>query len=115
MHAAMQARESVRLGLTGVTLVWQSGVAAACALVVGLAVGVLAVGRARRRPGTADSTSAAGRERELESLRRIAAELAQASDVEGVVRALLDEIGSLFDVRFASLSFVSPDVSRRSR
>src|SRR5207248_8071251 len=31
------------------------------------------------------------------------------SDVEGVARALLDEIGSLFDVGFAALTFVSED------
>ena len=49
------------------------------------------------------------RERELESLRRIAAELARTSDVEGVARALLDEIASLFAVGFVALAFVSED------
>ena len=49
------------------------------------------------------------RERELESLRRIAAELARTSDVEGVARALLDEISSLFSVGFVALTFVSDD------
>ena len=49
------------------------------------------------------------RERELESLRRIATELARTSDVEGVARALLDEISALFSVGFVALTFVSDD------
>lgn len=47
--------------------------------------------------------------RELESLRRIADELARTRDVEGVARALLDEVGALFDVGFVGLAFVSDD------
>jgi PAS domain S-box-containing protein len=53
--------------------------------------------------------AAAGEGRELESLRRIAAELARTRDVEGVARALLDEVGALFDVGFVGLTFVSDD------
>ena len=49
------------------------------------------------------------RARELDSLHRVAGELARTPDVEGVVRALLDEIGTLFGVGFAALTFVSAD------
>jgi PAS domain S-box-containing protein len=47
--------------------------------------------------------------RELASLRRIAAELVRTTDVAGVARALLDEIGELFRVGFVALTFVSDD------
>ena len=57
----------------------------------------------RAQPGSVSPE----RERELESLRRIATELARTSDVEGVARALLDEIGALFAVGFVALTFVS--------
>src|SRR5205823_6983884 len=51
---------------------------------------------------------------EARGRRRIAAELARTSDVEGVARALLDEIGSLFDVGFVALTFVSDDAREAS-
>ena len=59
----------------------------------------------RRRP----PRPPAAREREFESLGRVASELARTYDVEGVVRALLDEIASLFDVGFVGMAFVSDD------
>ncbi len=49
--------------------------------------------------------------RELESVSRVAGELARTADVEGVARTLLDEIASLFGVSFAGLTFVSDDGS----
>src|ERR1700687_2917243 len=73
---------------------------------VGLAGLALRSRSARKRRET---TSSPERERELESLRRIAAELARTSDVEGVARALLDEIAALFSVGFVALAFVSED------
>jgi PAS domain S-box-containing protein len=48
-------------------------------------------------------------ERELESVSRVAAELARSADVEGVARTLLDELAELFDVGFVALTFVSDD------
>jgi PAS domain S-box-containing protein len=65
-------------------------------------VGVLR-GRGRAR---ADRTSGA---RQLESLRRVAGELARTADVDGVARTLLDEIAALFEVPFVALTFVSED------
>jgi PAS domain S-box-containing protein len=101
----MSAIESVPLGLNGLALAWESVAVVVGALAVGLLVGALA--RARRgRPVPAASRES---ERELESLRRIAAELVRTSDVEGVARALLDGIASLFDVGFVALAFVSED------
>src|SRR5439155_13487108 len=79
---------------------------------LGLAVGVAA--RSRSARGEQGSTISPERERELESLRRIAAELARTSDVEGVARALLDEIAALFSVGFVSLAFVSDDAREAS-
>jgi PAS domain S-box-containing protein len=102
--------ESTPLGLDGLALAWESAVVVLGALLAGLLVG-LAV---RRRPRKAQRAAAAAtheRERELESLRRIAGELARTPDVDGVVRALLDEIGALFDVGFAALTFVSEDAA----
>jgi PAS domain S-box-containing protein len=58
--------------------------------------------RHRRRTAAAEG-------RELESVRRIAEELARTPDVEGVARALLDEVGELFEVGFVALTFVSDD------
>jgi hypothetical protein len=81
--------ESTPLGLNGLALAWESAVVVLGALVVGLLVGLAL----RHRPRKAERAIAAesqGRERELESLRRIAGELARTPDVEGVVRALLD-------------------------
>jgi PAS domain S-box-containing protein len=49
--------------------------------------------------------------RELESVSRVAGELARTADVEGVARTLLDEIASLFRVSFTGLTFVSDDAS----
>ncbi|HEY2542077.1 MAG TPA: GAF domain-containing protein [Gaiellaceae bacterium] len=72
---------------------------------MGLLVGTAFRVRSARRQSAAIAES----ERERASLRRVASELARTSDVEGVARALLDEIGSLFRVDFAGLSFVSED------
>jgi PAS domain S-box-containing protein len=47
--------------------------------------------------------------RELESVSRVAGELARSADVEGVARTLLDELAELFDVGFVALTFVSDD------
>jgi PAS domain S-box-containing protein len=99
--------ESTPLGLNGLALAWESAVVVLGALAVGLLAGLAA----RRRPRTARAGAAESQERELESLRRIAGELARTPDVEGVVRALLDEIGSLFDVGFAALTFISQDAA----
>ena len=102
--------ESTLLGLNGLALAWESAVAVLGALLIGLAIG-LAVRNRQRRGRTAAGVHGQERERELESLRRIAGELARAPDVEGVVRALLDEIGSLFGVGFAALAFISEDAA----
>ncbi|HUZ99763.1 MAG TPA: GAF domain-containing protein [Gaiellaceae bacterium] len=97
-------------GLLGLAVAWETLVAALGALLVGLAVGTVFRLRAVRRQQAAMAEG----ERERASLRRVAAELARTSDVEGVARALLDEIGSLFGVDFAALSFVSEDGSEAS-
>ncbi len=47
--------------------------------------------------------------RELESVSRVADELARTADVEGVARTLLDELAELFDLGFAALTIVSDD------
>jgi PAS domain S-box-containing protein len=85
------------------TLSWEAAVAAACALAVGLATGALLWRRGWSGTGSADSG------RELESLRRVAAELVRTTDVAGVARALLDEMAALFRVGFVGLTFVSED------
>ena len=104
--------QSFPVGLNGLALAWESVAVLIGVLALGLGIGVAARSRsARRRPETAISPE---RERELESLRRIAGELARTSDVEGVARALLDEIGSLFSVGFVSLAFVSEDAREAS-
>src|SRR6185437_2835153 len=91
---------------------WESVSVVVGALLVGLLVGFLVRARASRRAVAAAGSPA--RQRELESLRRIAAELARTSDVEGVARALLDEIASLFGVGFVALAFVSEDAREAS-
>ncbi|MGZ8715652.1 MAG: GAF domain-containing protein [Gaiellaceae bacterium] len=104
--------ESSVFGLNGLALAWESVVAVLGALAIGLVVGAVA----RLRSGHARKTAAEsrGREREVESLRRIAGELARTPDVEGVVRALLDEIAGLFRVGFVALAFVSDDAAEAS-
>jgi PAS domain S-box-containing protein len=47
--------------------------------------------------------------RELESVSRVADELARTADVDGVARTLLDELAELFDLGFAALTIVSDD------
>jgi len=101
---SMSTTES-HAGLVGLFLTWDSLAAVLGALLLGLLVGTAFRVRDARRRSAAISES----ERERASLRRVAAELARTSDVEGVARALLDEIGSLFSVDFAGLSFVSED------
>ena len=100
----MTSIESSLVGLNGLQLAWESVAVVLGALALGLVIGSLL--RSRRRSG---STAGESRVREVESLRRIAGELARTPDVEGVARALLDEIGSLFDVGFAALTFISDD------
>ncbi|HET7571560.1 MAG TPA: GAF domain-containing protein [Gaiellaceae bacterium] len=102
--------EPSSLVIAGAALAWETAAAFACALVLGLAGGALA----RRRSAGGTSRQGAERERELESLRRVAAELARTDDVEGVVRALLDELGDLFQVGFVALAFVSDDAREAS-
>src|SRR5581483_3885461 len=65
--------------------------------------------RTPRRIGQRSQRLGAGKE--LESVSRVAGELAHTADVEGVARTLLDEIASLFGVPFAGLTFVSDDGS----
>ncbi|HSX22098.1 MAG TPA: GAF domain-containing protein [Gaiellaceae bacterium] len=101
--------ESASLGLTGLTTAWESVAAVLGALLLGLLIGTALRIRPRRRGGDAEASA-----RELHSLRRIAAELAKAQNIEGVARTLLDEIGSLFEVDFASLSFISDDAREAS-
>src|SRR6266481_2660861 len=103
----MIAIESSPVGLNGLALAWESVAVVVGALALGLAIGLVA--RSRSARARAQATISPERERELESLRRIAAELARTSDVEGVARALLDEISSLFAVGFVALTFVSDD------
>src|SRR2546430_16532561 len=76
----MSPIESLPVGIDGLALAWESVAALLGALGLGLAAGVLVRARRSRRP---PRPIAAERERELESLRRIAAELAQTSDVGG--------------------------------
>jgi PAS domain S-box-containing protein len=106
----MRTIESAHLGLTGLALAWESAAAVIGALIAGLAAGTFVRFRSSRRAGSV----APERERELASLRRIAGELARTPDVEGVARTLLDEIGSLFDVGFVALTFVSDDAREAS-
>jgi PAS domain S-box-containing protein len=107
----MTSSDWLPFGLDGLALAWESVAALVVALAVGVAAGRLLRVRSGPRPA---APIAPERERELESLRRIAAELARTSDVEGVARALLDEIGSLFDIGFAALAFVSEDAKEAS-
>jgi PAS domain S-box-containing protein len=106
----MTTTESLTLALNGLELAWESVVVVLGALLVGLAIGLVVRARASRRAPAA----VAERDREIESLRRIASELARTSDVDGVARALLDEIGRLFEVGFAGLTFVSEDAREAS-
>src|SRR5712692_959020 len=108
----MTSTESFSVGINGLALAWESVAVVLGALALGLAIGLVARSRsARPRAGAAAPPE---RERELESLRRTAAELARTSDVEGVARALLDEIASLFSVGFVALTFVSEDAREAS-
>src|SRR5579884_3947817 len=72
------------------------------------AAAVLLLPAILRRGGARESHRASS-ERELESVSRVAGELARSADVEGVARTLLDEIAELFDVGFVALTFVSDD------
>jgi PAS domain S-box-containing protein len=102
---SMSTIESQVIGLVGLAVAWDRLAAVLGALLVGLLVGTALRFRSARRQRAAIAES----ERERASLRRVASELAQTSDVEGVARALLDEIGNLFRVDFAALSFISED------
>jgi PAS domain S-box-containing protein len=104
----MTSTELPPVGLNGLALAWESIAVLAGTLLLGLLLGALVRSRSARNDAGVDEI-APERERELQSLRRIASELARTSDVEGVARALLDEIGALFEVGFAGLTFVSED------
>ena len=65
--------------------------------------------RAILRRGSARETRRAFTTQELQSVSRVADEMARSVDVEGVARTLLDELAQLFDVGFVALSFVSDD------
>src|SRR5436190_5756540 len=106
----MSTIDSLLVGVNGLALAWETVAALVAAVGLGLAVGL--AWRAQRTKAAA--ATAPRKQRELESLRRIAAELARTSDVEGVARALLDEIASLFDVGFVALTFVSEDAREAS-
>jgi two-component system, NtrC family, sensor histidine kinase KinB len=108
----MSPIESLPVGIDGLALALESAAALLGALGIGIAVGVFFRGRVGRRPPAPPIAPEPARE--LESLRRIAAELSRTSDVEGVARALLDEIASLFRVGFVALAFVSDDASEAS-
>jgi PAS domain S-box-containing protein len=109
----MSRIETLPLGLNGLALAWESVGVVLGALALGLGAGL--VWRARTGRGSAEQTAASRlHERELASLRRIASDLARAGDVEAVVRTLLDEIASLFDVGFVALTFVSEDGNEAS-
>ncbi|MDX6455744.1 MAG: hypothetical protein QOD48_1851, partial [Gaiellaceae bacterium] len=108
----MSPIESLPVGIDGLALALESAAALLGALGIGIAAGAFFRGRVGRRPPA--PPIAPEPERELESLRRIAAELSRTSDIEGVARALLDEIASLFRVGFVALAFVSDDASEAS-
>ncbi len=97
-------------GLVGLAAAWGSLAVAVGALLVGLVAGTLWRWRGARR----DAAAVAEGERELESVRHVASALARTQDVEGVARALLDEIAALFDVDFVALAFVSEDAREAS-
>jgi hypothetical protein len=63
---------------------------------------ILGRGSARQSRGSSSAP-------ELESVSRVADELARSTDVEGFARTLLDELAALFDVGFVALTFVSDD------
>ncbi len=106
----MSATELHCTGLVGLAAAWGSLAAAVAALLVGLGAGMLW----RRRGARRDAAAVAEGERELESLRHVASELAGTQDVDGVARALLDEIAVLFDIDFVALTFVSEDAREAS-
>src|SRR5690242_10117618 len=109
----MTSIESALFGLNGLALAWESVGVVLGALLLGL-VGGLLVRRRTARSAEAVAPAVRLHERELASLRRIASDLARAGDVEAVVRTLLDEIGSLFEVGFVALTFVSEDAREAS-
>jgi len=108
----MSSTESFPIAINGLALAWESVAVVLGALSIGLAIGFVV--RSRSARSRAAATTSPERERELESLRRIATELARTSDVEGVARTLLDEIALLFDVGFVALTFVSEDAREAS-
>jgi PAS domain S-box-containing protein len=108
----MTSTESFSVAINGLALALQSAAVVLGVLALGLAI--VFVVRSRSGRALAGGGPPPERERELESLRRIAVELASTSDVEGVARALLDEIASLFRVGFVALSFVSEDAREAS-
>jgi PAS domain S-box-containing protein len=67
-----------------------------------------------RRGGAERQGRRAPTARQFESVSRVADELARSREVEGVARTLLDELGELFGVGFAALTFVSDDARTAS-
>ncbi|HEX6788372.1 MAG TPA: hypothetical protein VF091_03945, partial [Gaiellaceae bacterium] len=65
--------------------------------------------RAILRRGNAREERRAFTAQELQSVSRVAEQMARSVDVEGVARTLLDELAELFDVAFVALTFVSDD------
>ena len=101
---------TVESQVLGLAVAWPDLAAVLGALIAGLWIGTALRLRSARRQRAAIADS----ERERASLRRVAAELARTSDVEGVARALLDEIGTLLGVDFVALAFVSEDGAEAS-
>jgi hypothetical protein len=73
----MTPTESLPLALDGLELVWESVAVVLGALALGLVAGLLL----RRRPRPAENAPVRLHERELESLRRVASDLARAGDI----------------------------------
>ncbi|HKD94579.1 MAG TPA: GAF domain-containing protein [Gaiellaceae bacterium] len=81
---------------------------------LGRAAAAVLLLRAILRRGGARPSRRAGGTRELESVSRVADELARSADAERVARTLLDEIAELFGVGFAALTLVSDDAREAS-
>src|SRR5215472_12384062 len=81
---------------------------------LGRAAAAVLLLRAILRRGGAQPSRRAGGTRELESVSRVADELARSADAERVARTLLDEIAELFGVGFAALTLVSDDAREAS-
>src|SRR3981081_128563 len=108
----MTSIETFPVGLNGFALAWESVAVLVAALALGLVLGLAT--RARSTRGRPETAIAPERERAMETVRRLAAELARMSDAEVVARVLLDEIAALFSVGCVGLAFVSEDAREAS-